>query len=104
MKTDHVEYSSFSGWIDPPADVLPPLAEDLTCEVAVIGGGLGGMATALRLADRGQDVVLLEAEFCGHGSSSRNAGQLASAPGGDIQLLSPPWHASPGMPRNTSKT
>ncbi|MFD6345665.1 NAD(P)/FAD-dependent oxidoreductase [Streptomyces roseolus] len=87
MKIDHVEYSSFSGWIDPPADVLPPLAEDLTCEVAVIGGGLGGMATALRLADRGQDVVLLEAEFCGHGSSSRNAGQLASAPGGDIQLL-----------------
>jgi glycine/D-amino acid oxidase-like deaminating enzyme len=59
----------------------------VTCETAVIGGGINGMSTALRLAERGQDVVLLEAEFCGHGSSSRNAGQLASAPGGDLQLL-----------------
>lgn len=87
MKTDNVEYSTFSGWVDPPADVRPALAGDLTCDVAVIGGGVGGMSTALRLAERGQDVVLLEAEFCGHGSSSRNAGQLAGAPGGDLQLL-----------------
>ncbi|WP_116050857.1 NAD(P)/FAD-dependent oxidoreductase [Amycolatopsis palatopharyngis] len=87
MRTGNVEYTSFSGWVDPPPDVLPALAGDLTCEVAVVGGGLGGMSTALRLAERGQDVVLLEAEFCGHGSSSRNAGQLAGAPGGDIQLL-----------------
>ena len=25
MKIDNVEYSTFSGWIDPPADVLPSL-------------------------------------------------------------------------------
>ena len=87
MKTDNVEYTTFSGWIDPPADVRPELSEDLTCDVAVVGGGLGGMSTALRLADRGQDVVLLEGDFCGHGASSRNAGQLAGAPGGDLQLL-----------------
>ncbi|WP_030690390.1 FAD-binding oxidoreductase [Streptomyces globisporus] len=87
MKTDNVEYTSFSGWVDPPADALPALAGEITCQVAVVGGGLGGMSTALRLAERGQDVVLLEAEFCGHGSSSRNAGQLAGAPGGDLQLL-----------------
>ncbi|MFD8009803.1 NAD(P)/FAD-dependent oxidoreductase [Streptomyces sp. NPDC058955] len=88
MKTDHVEYTTFTGWIDPPGDVRPTLDDDVTCEVAVIGGGLAGMSTALRLADRGRDVVLLEAEFCGHGSASRNAGQVAGAPGGDIQLLS----------------
>lgn len=87
MRTDNVEYATFSGWVDPPADVLPALAEDLTCDVAVVGGGLGGMSTALRLAGRGHDVVLLEAEFCGHGASSRNAGQVAGAPGGDLQLL-----------------
>ncbi len=87
MKTDHVEYTDFSGWIDPPTDIRPALTEDVTCDVAVIGAGLGGMSTALRLAQRGQDVVLLEAEFCGHGASSRNAGQLAGAPGGDLQLL-----------------
>ncbi|WP_455359614.1 NAD(P)/FAD-dependent oxidoreductase [Streptomyces sp. SYSU K21746] len=88
MRTDNVEYTTFSGWVDPPRDVQPALREDVTCEVAVVGGGLAGMSTALRLAERGRDVVLLEAEFCGHGSASRNAGQVAGAPGGDIQLLS----------------
>lgn len=87
MKTDNVEYTTFSGWVDPPSNVQSALEEDITCEVAVVGGGLAGMSTALRLAERGQDVVLLEAEFCGHGSASRNAGQLAGAPGGDIQFL-----------------
>jgi glycine/D-amino acid oxidase-like deaminating enzyme len=87
MRTDNVRYTSFTGWVDPPADLHSALTEDITCDVAVIGGGLGGMSTALRLDERGQEVVLLEAEFCGHGSSSRNAGQLAGAPGGDLQLL-----------------
>lgn len=100
MKTDNVEYTTFSGWVDPPEDVLPPLAEDLVCDVAVVGGGISGMSTALRLADRGQDVVLLEAEFCGHGASSRNAGQLAGAPGGDLQLLNLLYRKKmPGMIR-----
>ena len=87
MNTDHVTYTAFTGWVDPPADVQGALDGDLECEVVVIGGGINGMSTALRLVERGQDVVLLEAEFCGHGASSRNAGQLAGAPGGDLQLL-----------------
>ncbi|MGW7465630.1 NAD(P)/FAD-dependent oxidoreductase [Streptomyces xantholiticus] len=100
MKTDNVEYTTFSGWADPPVDIQPALTGDLTCEVAVVGGGLGGMSTALRLAERGQDVVLLEAEFCGHGSSSRNAGQVAGAPGGDLQLLNLLFRKKmPGMVR-----
>jgi glycine/D-amino acid oxidase-like deaminating enzyme len=45
------------------------------------------MSTALRLAERGADVVLLEAAYCGAGASSRNAGQLGSVPGGDPQIL-----------------
>ncbi|MFE0734711.1 NAD(P)/FAD-dependent oxidoreductase [Streptomyces sp. NPDC058855] len=88
MRTDHVECTTFTGWAGPPGDVRPALDDDVTCEVAVIGGGLAGMSTALRLAERGRDVVLPEAESCGHGSASRNAGQVAGAPGGDIQLLS----------------
>lgn len=87
MNTDHVTYTAFTGWVDPPADVQGALDGELECEVVVIGGGINGMSTALRLVERGQDVVLLEAEFCGHGASSRNAGQLAGAPGGDLQLL-----------------
>jgi glycine/D-amino acid oxidase-like deaminating enzyme len=87
MNTENVIYTTFSGWVDPPGDIQPAASGNVTCEVAVVGGGLNGMSTALRLAERGQDVVLLEAQFCGHGSSSRNAGQLAGAPGGDLQLL-----------------
>lgn len=30
MKTDNVEYSTFTGWIDPPADILPALDGDFT--------------------------------------------------------------------------
>lgn len=87
MRTDEVAYEPFSGWVDAPTDLRPAVDGEVTCQVAVVGGGMGGMSTALRLAQRGQDVVLVEAEFCGHGSSSRNAGQLAGAPGGDLQLL-----------------
>jgi glycine/D-amino acid oxidase-like deaminating enzyme len=87
MTGHDVTYSSFTGWVDAPTDVKPALEGDLDCDVAVVGGGLGGMATALRLAERGVDVVLLEAKFCGFGASSRNAGQLTGAPAGDPQLL-----------------
>lgn len=87
MKTDSTKYSNFTGWIDPPNDVQPALEGELTCDIAVIGGGMGGMASALRLAERGQDVVLLEAQFCGYGSASRNGGQIAGAPGGDLRML-----------------
>src|SRR5689334_8622819 len=77
MRTDTTRYSNFTGWIDRPDDVRPALDGDLTCDIAVVGGGMGGMATALRLAERGQDVVLLESEFCGYGAASRNGGQIA---------------------------
>jgi glycine/D-amino acid oxidase-like deaminating enzyme len=83
-----VTYSAFTGWVDPPTDVMPALEGELMCDVAVVGGGYAGMAAALRLAERGADVVLLEAGFCGCGAASRNAGQLTGAPAGDPQLLS----------------
>ncbi|MFN8112759.1 MAG: FAD-binding oxidoreductase [Solirubrobacterales bacterium] len=81
------ERLAFSGWIDPPDDPFPPLAGERTCDVVVIGGGLTGMAAALRFAELGADVVLLESAFCGWGASSRNAGHLTPTIGGDPQLL-----------------
>ncbi|MFE4078694.1 FAD-dependent oxidoreductase [Paenarthrobacter sp. YIM B13468] len=86
-KFKNVEYSTFTGWIEPPTDLAPSLQGTQECDVAVVGGGMGGMATALRLAGRGVDVVLLESEFSGYGASSRNGGQIASAPGGDLRML-----------------
>jgi gamma-glutamylputrescine oxidase len=57
----------------------PPLEGDRSCDVCVIGGGYTGLSAALHLAQRGYDVVLLEAHRVGWGASGRNGGQLGSA-------------------------
>ena len=82
-----VKLHAFSGWIDPPTDLQPAVSGEITCDTAVIGGGVGGMGTTMRLAERGQDVALIEAEFLGYGSSSRNGGHISGAPGGDLRML-----------------
>jgi len=82
-----VDRLAFSGWIEPPADPLPALEGEIECDVAVIGGGLTGMAAALRLEELGADVAMLDSAFCGWGASSRNAGHLTPTIGGDPQLL-----------------
>lgn len=76
-----------SGWVERPAALEPRLAGDISCEVAVVGGGLGGMLAALRLAERGVDVALLEADVCGWGASSRNAGYVTNTVGSDPRIL-----------------
>jgi gamma-glutamylputrescine oxidase len=52
-----------------------PLASDVDCDVAVVGGGLAGLTAALELAESGHSVVLLEAREVGWGASGRNGGQ-----------------------------
>jgi glycine/D-amino acid oxidase-like deaminating enzyme len=51
-----------------------PLAGDLAVDVAVIGGGFTGMATAIALKrrDPSLDVAVLEAKTVGYGASGRN--------------------------------
>ncbi len=56
----------------------PRLLGEVACDVCVIGGGFTGLSTALHLAERGYDVVLLEARRAGWGASGRNGGQLGS--------------------------
>ncbi len=47
-------------------------------DVCVVGGGYTGLSAALHLAQRGFDVVLLEAHRVGFGASGRNGGQVGS--------------------------
>ncbi|PWC34004.1 FAD-binding oxidoreductase [Azospirillum sp. TSO35-2] len=54
----------------------PILEGELACDVCVVGGGYTGLTAALELAERGLDVILLEAERCGWGASGRNGGQI----------------------------
>jgi glycine/D-amino acid oxidase-like deaminating enzyme len=59
-----------------PAPAAPPLEGDVRADVAVVGGGITGLSTALHAARSGAAVVLLEAEDVGFGASGRNGGQV----------------------------
>ena len=48
-------------------------------EVAIVGGGHSGVATALELAERGVQVALLEATRMGDGATGRNGGQVTGS-------------------------
>ena len=52
----------------------PPLEGAIHTDVAIIGGGYGGLSAALELAENGVDVHLLEAQSIGFGGSGRNVG------------------------------
>ncbi|MHA7880269.1 MAG: NAD(P)/FAD-dependent oxidoreductase [Saccharospirillum sp.] len=57
-------------------DTYPWLESDLSVDVCVVGGGFGGVNTALELAERGYSVALVEGRRIGWGASGRNGGQL----------------------------
>jgi sarcosine dehydrogenase len=52
-----------------------------SADVIVIGGGVGGLSTAMQLAMRGQRVLVLERQRLGCGSSGRAAGLLGQLRG-----------------------
>jgi glycine/D-amino acid oxidase-like deaminating enzyme len=76
-----------SGYLESPPDREPPLLGDARADVAIVGGGLTGLSTALALRRAGVDAVVLEREFCGFGASGRNAGHLTPTIGKDLPTL-----------------
>lgn len=78
---------SAAAWVDPEmAGVVwtrtsretpvarPALADDLECDLVIVGGGYLGLTTALQAAGNGAGVVLLEGGTVGAGASGRNGG------------------------------
>ncbi len=61
-----------------PPPVYPSLEGEQTFEFAVIGGGYTGLSAALRLAEAGADVVVLDAQAVGWGASGRNGGLVST--------------------------
>jgi gamma-glutamylputrescine oxidase len=62
----------------------PELDVELTADVCVIGGGFTGLSAAINLAEKGLDVVLLEAERIGFGASGRCGGLIGSGQRKDV--------------------
>jgi glycine/D-amino acid oxidase-like deaminating enzyme len=60
----------------PPAPDCPPLCEDRSVELAVVGGGFTGLSAAYHAAEAGAEVALLEAAEPGWGAAGRNGGQV----------------------------
>lgn len=60
-----------------------PVQEDMTVDVAIIGGGYTGLSAAWHLATQAPDlrIALLEAKQCGYGASGRHGGMVLSQPG-----------------------
>ena len=59
----------------------PRLRGEVTANVAIIGGGLTGCATAYACAVAGLKPILIEANRLGQGSAGRGAGMLLPEPG-----------------------
>ena len=66
--------SSVPVWQDEPYAGRPPLEGDRSCDVCVIGAGIGGVALARRLDAAGADVLVVEADVVGGGATGRNGG------------------------------
>jgi gamma-glutamylputrescine oxidase len=63
-------------WLDEPYSPRPSLEGAVSAEIAVVGGGLTGIAAAHFLAARGCKVAVVERGDLASGASGRNAGFL----------------------------
>ena len=70
--------------ITPTATPLPVAQGSGRADVAIVGGGLLGLAVALRLVEAGSSVTLLESQEIGYGASGRNTGFVVPALKGSV--------------------
>lgn len=64
----------------------PEIRGEHTADVVIIGAGSTGINTCVELAERGYDVLLLEANRIGWGASGRNGGQVTGSLSGDATI------------------
>ncbi len=65
----------------------PALQGTIEADVCVIGAGFTGLSSALHLAQRGYQVVLLEGDCVGFGASGRNGGQIVNGYSRDLSVI-----------------
>jgi glycine/D-amino acid oxidase-like deaminating enzyme/nitrite reductase/ring-hydroxylating ferredoxin subunit len=80
MKSDLGALGSL--WIDTvERPSLPALRRDMRADVAVLGGGITGLSTALALAEEGAKVIVLEGRRIGGGATGFTTAKLSSLHG-----------------------
>lgn len=65
-------------WDDGVAPRLPALDQDVFADVVVVGAGIAGLSTAVRLAEEGLRVVVLDRAGVGAGETGRTTAHLTS--------------------------
>lgn len=55
-------------------DAIPPCREDITVDVAIIGGGMAGLSAAHAFSKKGKKVAVLEQYYCGSGATGKSSG------------------------------
>ncbi|HEX4146520.1 MAG TPA: FAD-binding oxidoreductase [Pirellulales bacterium] len=68
--------SSFWQTLGPPPLAAEPVAGNVSCDVAILGGGITGALVADRLTGEGVDAVLLDKRPLGTGSTAASTGLL----------------------------
>lgn len=76
--------------------VRPPLESSLTTEVVVVGAGIGGLTTALLLAEAGREVVVIDAgPIADSGQTGLSSAHLSAAIDDRYHRLRR-WHSASG--------
>ncbi|MCY1508560.1 Gamma-glutamylputrescine oxidoreductase [compost metagenome] len=74
--------SYYSATLNEETD-YPRLQGRISVDIAIIGGGFTGVASAVELAERGYKVAIVEANKIGWGATGRNGGQVTGSLSGD---------------------
>ncbi len=75
-------------WLPKPVDSLcPALSHNEMCDIAIIGGGISGLSTAIhiKLMEPGTDVIIFDSGRIGYGPSGLSSGQCAPRVGPGIK-------------------